>query len=148
MIRIASDYAISLDMTNSIPMFAYRTEDSISGKKMLHAELCKNLNFDYNTKENIEILLQFLHKPIILMRIEKYLDIKFSHYPFSIQPPFLQFLAYATLEDFARVRDFLSGADKIDDKRYRLRLFLATVEKPNENKPNEIPIAEIILGLE
>jgi len=43
-----------------------------------------------------------------MAQIEEAIGIDFSEYPFSIQPHFLQFLAYATIDDLERVKQYLS----------------------------------------
>ena len=148
-IKISTDRALKLDSTLKTPYSFYCIDNHGALKEGgEHGKLFDNYDFPPESKEDYQYLIQLLHRPDILFHIETSLWIQFSDYPFSIQPPFLQFLAYATLEDFARVREFLAGADNIQDKYCRLRLFLATTEKPDPKKPNQIPITGIILNLE
>jgi hypothetical protein len=49
------------------------------------------------------------------------------------------------MEDFKKVRDFLARGSTRESKHDRLRVFLATVEKP---KYGVRPISEVILDLE
>lgn len=64
-----------------------------------------------------------------MAQIEHKLWIHFSDYPFAIQPYFLKFLAYAKVEDMAKVKEYLGGVDTVNEKYNRLRTFLATWEK-------------------
>jgi hypothetical protein len=63
-----------------------------------------------------------------MTQIESAIGIKFSDYPFSIQPHFLKFLAYATVDDMARVKTYLAHGKTLEEKFIRLRVFLATAE--------------------
>ncbi len=146
--KIATDRAIQLEGGTRVTNYSYTLDNEKLWNKESYAHLYYDNIFNSEYWEDYKYLLQILHRPEFLYQIETALWIEFSDYPFLIQPPFLQFLAYATLEDFARVREFLAKASDKKDKYYRFRLFLATTEKPNRNKPNEIPIAEIILELE
>ncbi len=69
----------------------------------------------------------FYH-PFVFIKIEEALGIKFVDFPFSIQPPFLGFLAHATQEDMKRLKGYLDHAQTTKEKYTRLRVFLATTK--------------------
>lgn len=66
-----------------------------------------------------------------MTQIESAIGIHFSDYPFSIQPHFLKFLAYATTDDMVQLKAYLSHAKTAEEKLTRLRVFLATAEGRN-----------------
>lgn len=84
---------------------------------------------DAKNGEDYTFLLQLLHRPEIMAQIEHAIGIRFADYPFSIQPHFLSFLAYATVDDMERMRTYLAHAATTEEKFARLRTFLATGEK-------------------
>ncbi len=145
--QIASDRAIQLDWNNFAPQYMYCLEEWKLWERKPHEELFNDYEFESSIWGDYKMLIQIFHRLDILYEIETTLWIQFSDYPFSIQPPFLQFLAYATLEDFARVREFLAHGTTSDEKYHRLRVFLATAEKPDAEEKKK-PISEVILDLD
>lgn len=128
---ISNDYAIWLDYNCSNPQYLYNHSNwkvkwSPIAYHTIFSELHNMTNSIDDNDEDYTFLIQLLHKPEIMAQIEHHLWISFKDYPFSIQPHFLKFLAYATKKDFKNIKFYLWHAPEIPDKHNRLRTFLAT----------------------
>jgi hypothetical protein len=94
----------------------------------LFANVPKYFMHNPNNNKDNRFLVRLIHNIWYLSQIEEAIGIDFSDYPFSIQPHFLTFLAYATLEDMEQVKVYLSHGKDTNDKYNRLRVFLAVGE--------------------
>lgn len=126
---IANDMLLLFGNTNRHIVRYNKIEDGICGDGQMFYEMSEYmLDISGMPQEEQYLLVSFLHHPGIMMQIERSIGIEFRDYPFSIQPHFLNFLAYATIDDMARVKTYLSHGKTTEEKFTRLRVFLATAE--------------------
>ncbi len=126
---VAKDLLSSFWEVNEHVMKYSKIEDDKLDDGVLLSEILSSDHFSSHLSEKtISLLISLLHHPGIMMQIEESIGIEFRDYPFSIQPHFLKFLAYATTDDMARVKTYLAHAKNSEEKLTRLRVFLATAE--------------------